>query len=51
MVRRAVASRIGNLATVVTKDIVVNELIPIFKQLSSDEQVRFPGLAVVASYF
>jgi len=38
MVRRAVANRIGNLATVVTKDIVINELIPIFKQLSSDEQ-------------
>lgn len=38
MVRRAVASRIGNLATVVSKEIVINELIPIFKQLSGDEQ-------------
>jgi len=39
MVRRAVANRIGNLAAVVSKDIVITELIPIFKQLSSDEQV------------
>jgi len=38
MVRRAVANRIGNLAAVVSKEIVINELIPIFKQLSSDEQ-------------
>jgi len=38
MVRRAIANKIGEFATFVEKDIVINELIPIFKQLSSDEQ-------------
>jgi hypothetical protein len=39
MVRRAVASKIGDLATHVEHEVVINELIPIFKQLSADEQV------------
>lgn len=39
MVRRAVANRIGDLAAVVGKDLVLSELIPIFKQLAADEQV------------
>lgn len=38
MIRRAIASKIGHLAMYVEKEIVVSEFIPIFKQLSSDEQ-------------
>lgn len=38
MVRRAVASKIGDLATHVEHEIVLSELITIFKQLSADEQ-------------
>lgn len=38
MVRRAVASKIGDLATHVEHEVVISELIPIFKQLSADEQ-------------
>mmetsp|Transcript_15601 Transcript_15601/g.13329 ORF Transcript_15601/g.13329 Transcript_15601/m.13329 type:complete len:210 (+) Transcript_15601:60-689(+) len=37
MVRRAVATRIGELATHVEHEVVISELIPIFKQLSADE--------------
>lgn len=40
MVRRAVASKIGDLATHVEHEVVISELIPIFKQLSADEQVN-----------
>lgn len=40
MVRRAVANKIGDLAAVVGKDLVLSELIPIFKQLAADEQVK-----------
>lgn len=40
MVRRAVANRIGDLGAATGKDIVLNDLIPVFKQLSTDEQVK-----------
>ena len=40
MIRRAVASKIGDLAGFVEKDVILNELIPIFKQLAADEQVK-----------
>jgi serine/threonine-protein phosphatase 2A regulatory subunit A len=46
MVRRAIASKIGEFATFVEKDIVINELIPIFKQLSTDEQDSVKVLAL-----
>jgi len=38
MIRRAIASKIGHLSMYVEKEIVVSEFIPVFKQLSSDEQ-------------
>jgi len=38
MIRRAVASKIGDLAGFVDKEVILNELIPIFKQLAADEQ-------------
>jgi len=46
MVRRAIASKIGEFSTFVEKDIVINELIPIFKQLSTDEQDSVKVLAL-----
>lgn len=38
MIRRAVASKIGDLAGFVEKEVILGELIPIFKQLAADEQ-------------
>lgn len=38
MIRRAVANRIGDLASFVPKETILNELIPVFKQLAADEQ-------------
>jgi serine/threonine-protein phosphatase 2A regulatory subunit A len=42
MVRRAAATFIGNLATVMERDLMISEFIPVFRQLSQDDmdQVR-----------
>lgn len=42
MVRRAAATFIGNFATVMEKDLMISEFIPVFRQLSQDDmdQVR-----------
>lgn len=38
MVRRTLASKIGDLASTMEKDLVITQLMPIFKQLSGDDQ-------------
>lgn len=38
MIRRACASKLGAFSTKLERDHVINELLPIFRQLSSDEQ-------------
>jgi serine/threonine-protein phosphatase 2A regulatory subunit A len=46
MVRRVIAIKIGEMATVYEKEYIVADLIPAFKQLSTDDQdlVRVPCL-------
>lgn len=39
MVRRAVAKRIGDFAKSLEKEYVIGEIIPLYKQLSTDDQV------------
>ena len=41
MVRRAVAMKIGEFAKSLEKEYVLGEIIPLFKQLSTDDQVLF----------
>lgn len=42
MVRRAAASKLGEFAKVLELDNVKSEIIPMFSNLASDEQVRSP---------
>lgn len=44
MVRRAVATRIGDFAKSLEKEHVLGEIITLFKQLSTDDQVPFLSL-------
>jgi serine/threonine-protein phosphatase 2A regulatory subunit A len=38
MVRRVIAIKIGEMASVYEKEFIVSDLIPAFKQLSNDDQ-------------
>lgn len=40
MVRRAVAKKIGDFAKSLEKEYVISEIIPLYKQLSTDDQVH-----------
>jgi serine/threonine-protein phosphatase 2A regulatory subunit A len=46
MVRRAVAMKIGELANCVEKDHVINDLIPLFRQLTTDDQDQIRSLCL-----
>lgn len=41
MVRRAVATKIGDFAKSLEKEFVLGEIIALFKQLTTDDQVKF----------
>jgi len=41
MVRRAVATKIGDFAKSLEKEYVLTDIITLFKQLSTDDQVNF----------